>query len=872
MPMPLPAAMRFLLDLAWRDLRTGGRALWVFCACLVLGVALVAAGGGLTRQVAGALQADVRALFGGDVVLDAERPPTAAQREWMAARGTVSHAVQMRTMLRAADGRSQLVELQAADAAYPLVGRLRLMPELAPELVHELAQDGSNDESNDGSLDQALAQRDGQWGIALDATLARRLSLQPGDRVEVGDATLTVRALVLHQPDRSLRADWGAAPVLVAEGALAATGLVQAFSRVDYRSRVVTSLPPQNWRTAWLAAFPDSTAEVRTVDDRSDRIAEVLGQIASGLLLVGFSALFIGGLGVFNSVQAHLQGKLGTLATLRALGLRDARLAAVVLLQVLMLAVGASAVGAVLGGALALGGVALVGERLAVGEGGAVEVWSNLAGLAAPLALALAFGVLTALAFALPALGRALTVSPAALFRGIDGQGLRTPRIAWIATAAVAALLLTLLVALLPDPRFGLAFVAVVGGLLLLLEAVLRGLRAAAGRALSHPRWTPGFELRVALAGVQRPGSPLRASLLSLGSALTLLVACTLVVAALLRTVNETVPQQAPALVFHDVQTEQLPLLRETLQAAPSLQRVQTAPLVLGRLVAVNGQTLADSSDARRRVEARNEHKLSHRAGNIDDVVINRGAWWPTDHRGEPLVAMEDREADQLGLQVGDRLRFEILGQPVEARLSAIYGQRRMQSRLWLEAIFSDGVLDPFVTRHVGAAWLGADDALAAQDRLAAAAPNVATVRTAAMLEATRGLMARASAGLAVIAGACLAASLLVLASVVAASRARQMHEASVMHALGARVSSLRRVLRWEYTLLALVTAGFAVLVGSSLAAALLHWRLQLDASGLYWTGVVVALGVSGLSLGTGARVLLSQMRLSPAALLRGNA
>ena len=29
-----------------------------------------------------------------------------------------------------------------------------------------------------------------------------------------------------------------------------------------------------------------------------------------------------------------------------------------------------------------------------------------------------------------------------------------------------------------------------------------------------------------------------------------------------------------------------------------------------------------------------------------------------------------------------------------------------MQARLWLEAIFSDGVLDPFITRHVGAAWL----------------------------------------------------------------------------------------------------------------------------------------------------------------------
>ncbi|MCW5611322.1 MAG: hypothetical protein KIS83_11685 [Rubrivivax sp.] len=834
--------MRFLLDLAWRDLRAGGRPLVVFAACLLLGVALVAAGGGLYRQVAGSLQNDMRALFGGDVEVRATKPLDEATLAWMRERGSVSLMVQLRTMLRGADGRAQLVELQSVDDAYPLVGTLALDP---PQPLAAL-----------------LAQHDGAWGIALDAVLARRMGLAPGDRVEVGDATLVVRATILHQPDRSLRADWAGAPVLVAAGALQATGLVQPLSRVDYRWRVRTEQPPMAWRHAFSAAFPDSEAELRTVDARSDRVAEMLGQIGSGLLLVGFSALFIGGLGVFNSVQAWLNGRLGTLATLRALGLRDARLAALVLLQVLMLALAASIAGALAGVALALGGVQLAAARLPLALAPSA--------LVAPALVAVLFGVLTALAFALPALGRALTVSPAALFRGIDGQALRTPRVAWGLTALAGAGVVGGLLLALPDARFGLAFAAVALALLVLLEGVLRLLRLAAARLLALPRWQPGFELRVALSALQRPGSPLRASLLSLGSALTLLVACTLVVATLLRTVNETVPQQAPALVFYDVQNEQRELLAQVLAEAPSLQRLQTAPLVQGRLVAVNGEELRESADPRRRDEARDEHKLSHREGNVDDVIVTRGAWWPPGHRGAPRVAMEDREADQLGLQVGDRLRFEILGQPVEAELAAIYAQRRMQSRLWLEAIFSDGVLDPFVTRHVGAAWLSADDAVAVQDRLAALAPNIASVRTQALLDATRGLMARASAGLAVIALACLAASLLVLASVVAASRARQVYEASVMHALGARLSSLRRVLRWEYLLLALVTALFAVLLGSVLAAALLRWRLELDASGLYWTGTVTALGVSLVSLGVGAQVLLAQLKLSPARLLRG--
>jgi putative ABC transport system permease protein len=837
--------MRFLFSLAWRDLRASGRHLWIFVACLVLGVSLVAAGGGLYRQVSDALRAEARQLLGGDAEVESAQPLAPEVLAWMQAPGQggarISRLVELRTMLRSADGRAQLIELQSADAAYPLVGAVTLAPA--------------------GSLGAALVERDGVWGAALDATLAQRMDIKVGDPVEVGDLRLTVRALVTRQPDRSLRANWGGAPVLVAEGALLASGLVQPLSRVEYRYRVLTDRPASAWREAFMAAFAALDVEVDTFDERSARVAEVLGQVGSGLLLIGFSALFIGGLGVFNSVQAYLQGKLTSLATLRALGLRDGQLAAMVLIQIVMLALLASAAGVLLGNALALAGALATADRLPIAL--------LLGGLWQPSLVALAFGLLTAVGFALPALGRALSVTPAALFRGLDGMALRTPRRAWWFTGAVALLVLALLVLTLPEPRFGLVFVLASAALLGLLDLITRGLRKLARRLQASTNWSPPLALQLALANLQQPASPLRPALLSLGSALTLLVACTLVVATLLRTVNETVPANAPALVFYDVQTEQIALLQETLQASPGLQQVRIAPLVLGRLAAVNGEALRESADGERAREARDEQKLSNRAGNFDDVIIDRGAWWPEDHRGEPLVAMEDREADQLGLQVGDVLRFDIMGTPVQATLAAIYSQRRMQSRLWLEAIFSDGVLDPFITRHVGAAYLPAGETLAAQDRLAAVAPNIATVRTESLLRETRALMARASSGLAVVALVCLAASLLVLGSVVAASRSRQVYDATVMHALGARHSVLRRVLMWEYALLAAVTASFAVIAGSALATGLLRWRLEMDPLGLYWSGALTAVAVSAISLGLGARYLLRQMRLNPALLLR---
>jgi putative ABC transport system permease protein len=295
-----------------------------------------------------------------------------------------------------------------------------------------------------------LDRRDGRWGVAIDAALSQRLGIGAGDEVALGNEHFAVRAVIRHQPDRSLRADWSGAPVMIAAEALAATGLLQPGSRVEYRYRIKAEAAPENLREALIAAFPQASWEVRTFAERSDHMAEVLGQIGSGLLLIGFSALFIGGLGVFNSVHAYLQGKLGTLATLRALGLRDRRLAVLYLGQLLMLSGLSSLAGALLGGLLALAGIALAAERLPL-----APVLSQLSG---PLLLAWCFGVLTAITFALPALGRAVSVSPAALFRGLHGIDTRAGR-GWLQlTAASAAVSLVLLVVVMPDPRFGLAF------------------------------------------------------------------------------------------------------------------------------------------------------------------------------------------------------------------------------------------------------------------------------------------------------------------------------------------------------------------------------------------------------------------------------
>lgn len=837
--------MQFLLSLAWRDLKASGRSLWVFCACLTLGVALVATTGGLYRLVNQGLLADTRVLLGGNLEVDSESALPGTVLDWMHEHGDVSLVTELDTMLGTTDDDFLRVEIQAMDASYPLYGTLTLQPDLA--------------------LADITAFKDGQWGAAVDPVLADTLGIAVGDDIFIGNLTMRVRALVLEQPDRALNAEWRGTPVLVNEQSLQPSGLIQPGSRLDFDYRVRTSIPANAWRQQFYEAFPEGNWDVRTFRDRSRRIAERLDQLASGLLIIAFSTLFIGGLGVFNSIQAYLQRKLKTIATIRALGLRNRRLAAVYLLQVAIISGGSSAVGAILGAGLAWTATGIIAAE--------IPLATTAATLVAPMLVAVLFGMLTAYSFALPAVGRALSVQPATLFRGTEAHASDVSRGWWLAALACGGTIVSLLLLALPDKLFGLGFIVTVAAILLLFDLIVRGIRSAARRLDDHPALTGRFNLRLALANLHRPGTPLRATLLSLGSALTLLVACTMVVLLLLRTINETIPAESPALVLYDIGDHQLQDVIDAIGPTNDSVRVDTTPLVRSRFVAVNGTDIADLqgiSARRKRDMSQDDYDLSYSANNIDDVTITSGSWWTEQIPQPARLALEDREAQRLQLQVGDEVLLGIEGETVPVRIDAIFSQKGLQTRFWFEGIVSDGALDGLIFRHVGAAYMSDNAAIEAQRRIGKIAPNVVTVRTAALLASGREILGKAAAGLGVIAGISLLASLLVLVSVMAAGRSRQVYDATVLHSLGTRMAVIRRSLHLGYVLLAVTTSALAVLLGAMIAMPLLALRLKLPIDNLLWAGVAIAASVSALSLNLGARYLLRRLKVRPAVLLRG--
>lgn len=827
-----------------RDLRGAGKArsLWVFCACLMLGIALIAVCGSLLQLVRDGFAQQERNLFGGDLQVSQRQPVSDEQRRWLLQNADVSRLLELRTMLGTDDGEFTVVELQSVDAAYPLYGQVSLEPA--------------------GSLQDAVAQSaSGVWGAAFDPVLTEQLSLKVGQTVFIGDLEVELRAKILEQPDRSLRADFRGPPVIIDERALAQSGLLSPTSLVDYEYRIRTGENPIAWREKLQNEFPDANWEVQTVEERGEFVSRRLNQVASVLLLIGFSTLLIGGLGVANSVSAYLQTKLRTLATLQSLGARAPQVASVYVGQIALLATLASTIGALAGSTVAWLAAQSLSERLPIEPG--------LKVLLLPTLVAIALGVCTALTFALPTLGRTLNVPTAMLIRGIVVEQNKTPIPYRLATIMISVVATLLLLWFIPEPLAAAAFIACIVVLLLLLDAIVKLIRMVSNRLMQTRLLDGNFALRMALAGLHRPNATLRPMLLSLGIALTLLVTSALVIASTYRILSDTVPKRAPSLVFYDLQKEQVQNFNDRVKAIEGYQDHAIAPLVLGRLTSVNGEKLSDSSIAQRALEANDEHKLSYRSKNIDNTTVDRGAWWADDYNGPPQVAMEDREADQLGLQVGDKLRFTIMNTDIDVTLVAIYSQARFETSFWLEAVFTSKVLDPFISRHIGSVTLEKGKDVAAQSKLGEHFPNMVTIRIAKVLEASRALLTNAGLAMMIIAAVSLVASILVMASVVAVNRQRQVYEASVLHSIGTRMSVVMKSVVFEYGLLALVLTVFATIAGRLIAEILLRYWLKIDSSGIVWIGAAVAAGASALCLFAGAIWLLLTMKVTPAELLK---
>jgi putative ABC transport system permease protein len=829
--------------LARREMRGGVRGLRIVLACLALGVAAIASVGTLREGISRGLAADGRRILDGDLEVQGgsqQLPDTL--REWLRGRGAaISDIITMRSMLVAPSGERMLVELKAVDGAWPLVGTVAFTP----------AQ----------PVAAALGETDGAYGAVAEGLVLDRLGLRAGDKVRIGGATFSLRGRIDVEPDRVSNPSILGPRVLVSTAALPATGLLQPGAIVEYHLRV--ALPSGRDPAALAAAirkeFPDTGWRIRDTSNAAPGVAQFIDQTSLFMTLVGLTSLLVGGIGVANGVRAWLEARARSIATLRCLGASPRLVFSVCLIQVMTLSAVGVLAGLAAGVALPMAAAALFGDMLPVPP--------HIGIFLGPLALAGAYGLLTAAVFALWPLGRAMRISGGALFRDPVLPTFARPPLALLAAnAALAVALVALTVATAPERTFAAGFCAAAAGTLLLFRVggdVLTGL--AARIRVSGKPWA-----RLGLANLHRPGSATPLMLVSVGLGLSTLAAVALIEGNVRRQVLEQMPDRAPSFFFIDVQNDQLPAFRKLVEATPGVTEFKEVPSLRARVVAVNGvpvdqvHATADTAWA-----LRGDRGLTYAAAMPEGTRLTAGNWWPENYAGPPLVSFDAGLAKGWGVGIGDTLRVNVLGRDVDLRIASLRDVAWRSLGINFTLVASPGLLEHAPHTHI--ATVRATPA--AQGGLLRAVtdafPNVSGIRIAEVLQAVALLLGQIGTALAATGSLTLAAGALVLAGAVAAGQRRRVQEAVILKVLGASRAQIRAAWLVEFGILGVVAGLLAALVGTAASFCVLHYVMHADWAFLPGTLAATVLGCMALMLGFGYAGTAAALRAKAAPLLR---
>ena len=845
-----PVSLRFAFAFAWRELRGGLRGFGVFIACIALGVMAIAGVGSVAASLNDGIASAGRVILGGDLAFSLiQREASTAERAFLDAHGTVSVAASLRAMARTADGRSTLVEIKAVDDDYPLFGAVTTDPAMP--------------------LPALFAQSNGAFGAAVDPALLARLDLKTGNRITLGNASVELRAALTGEPDK-LAGGIGLGPrVLMSEAALRATGLLQPGSLVRWQYRLrLPAADASDGAVASLqkqaqAAFPDAGWEVRTRSKATPQLERNVERFTQFLTLVGLTTLLVGGVGVANAVASYLARKRDVIGTMKALGATGGGVFAVYCVEIVVVALFATVIGAALGAALPF--------VIAFAFGALIPLPVAPALHPEVLALAIAYGLLTALAFALWPLGRAHDISVSKLFRDQIAAERAWPRPRYVfATVAIVAVLAALAILTTYDHRVA-AFFVVAAAIVFLLLRLIAILTMWIARRVPRQRSTI---LRLAIANIHRPGALTPSVVLSLGLGLALLVTLIQIDGNLHREFAAALPEQAPSFFFLDIPAAAADRFDAFVHQQSPGSTLERAPMLRGRIVAANGVKAEDLKPAdQSRWVLQGDRGITYANAAPAGSRIVAGQWWSADYSGEPLVSLESRTAKDFDLKIGDTITVNVLGRNITARIANLRAVDWENLGINFVLVFSPGAFNG--APHTDIATLtfadggGIPEETALIKALADTFPTVTALRVKDALDAVDAVVTKLVLALRGASAITLVAAVLVLGGALAASQRFRIYDAVVLKTLGATRARLTAAYALEYLLIGLATVIFAVAAGSFAADLVVTRVMEFPFIWVAGAAIGAALAALFITVALGLAGTLRALGRKPAEVLR---
>jgi putative ABC transport system permease protein len=776
-----------LVKLAWRqtmrDLAAGEIRLMLMA--LILAVMAVTAVGMITDRAESGLQQEANRLLGGDAALRADTPIPASVPERAEALGLQqAQTASFPSMVQTGEAVA-LSDIRAIDSLFPLRGEFEIQ---------------------DGPGERVRRVKGGpQTGtVWLSADAARKLGVTIGEMIGVGNLQLRYSATLLREPDAALDYFNVAPKVLIAYKDLDASGLVQNGSRIQYRmvvagdaasvARFTAEQRKQLQRGQRLESQEDARPEIRSALDRANRF----------LSLAALVSLILAAVAIALAARRHSARHLDASAVMRCLGASQGTIASLQLGELLFLGLVGSSLGVGFAWLLQWAVGTWLSQAMGVALPGAG--WQPaLAGYTIGFTVLVAFAVPPVLALrkvpALRVLRRDVPINePSAWTVGLLGLAGLAALLWWKAGSA----------------QLGAIILGGIAGTALVLAGIawllLRWLKKAR-QGLRGP-W------RYGLANLSRHQGMTLTQVSALGLGLMALLLLLFVRTDLLSRWQQTLPADAPNRFVVNVQPEQVDGVK-AFAKAQGLTAPILYPMVRARLQAVNGKAVtgADYAEAGERAKrlAEREFNLSSTAGFGEDNKLTAGKMWAANHVGSPELSVETEFAETLGWKIGDSIRFDIAGSPIEARITSLRKVEWESFKPNFFVVVSPGGLDNHSASYISALHVP-QAKLTAMDSLVREFPNLSVIDIDAILMQVRSTVDQVSRVVESVFYFSLLAGLLVLIAAVQASQDERLQEAGVMRVLGASKKQLRLAQATEFGSLGLLAGTVAATAASIIA------------------------------------------------------
>jgi putative ABC transport system permease protein len=806
--------LRFALRNLWRDLKSGE--LSVLLLALTVAVLSLTAVGFFTSRISQGVRAQAAEVLAADLRLESPQPISPRYFTEALARGLRSaRMLSFPTALFSGDV-SQLAALNAVTASYPLRGHMRIADQPF-------------------GVARATDRVPGRGEVWIDARIIAQLKIALGTPLRIGAATFRVTEVLDYRPDQGTGFVNLAPAALLNYDDVASTQLIQPGSRVTYDALFAGPAAAVAAFREYLVSTKAPGERLREVDESSRQLNSAIDRASRFLNLASLASVLLAAVAVAMGARRYAARHIDAVALMKCMGASQGFVLAISLIELTLLAIFAVTIGAALG-FLAQEGLAWVLRDLIRTELPAASL--------SPLPIALVTVSAMLIGFALPPLLQLKSTPPARVLRkSVSSPPLRYGLSYLLAVVALFAILWSLV----RDAELVFSVLAGVLGVGLVLTLAGYGLVRLTGRL----RGGVGVAWRYGLANVSRRGGGSVVQIVAFGLGLMMLLLLAVVRGDLLADWRRSLPVDAPNNFLINIRPEERAPLQEFLQAH-GMGRPQMFPMVRARIVAINStpsESIKLHGDSGRGFLER-EQNLTWASDLMDDNQLIAGRWWTPADAGKPLVSISTEYQEALQLKLGDKLSFDIAGEPLTVEVASIRKIRWDSFRPNFFLVLPPGLLNGAAGTYMTSLYLTPQQRPALAD-LVRQFPTLSVFDVDAILKQIRDIMDRASLAVQYVFLFTLLAGIVVLLAAVQSTRDERRYESAMLRTLGASRGTVLQGVAAEFSALGFLSGTLAAFgatgVGWILARRLFSLQYTLD-PWVWVVGLVCGTLLVGLS------------------------